>query len=53
MRRPIAVIVWLTLAGPAGAADEPKAPPVKEPELRAELLRRRRPIRRSAARSPG
>jgi hypothetical protein len=40
MRRPIALIVWLTLAGSAGAADEPKAPPVKEPELRAELLRR-------------
>jgi hypothetical protein len=40
MRRQIALIVWLTLTGSAGAADKPKAPPVKEPELRAELLRR-------------
>ncbi len=32
MERRIFVILWLTLVGPAGAADGPKAPPVKEPE---------------------
>jgi len=40
MERRIPVILWLTLAGVSNAADEPKAPPVKGPELRAELLRR-------------
>ena len=40
MDRCIPVILCLTLAGVSNAADEPKAPTVKEPELRAELLRR-------------
>jgi len=40
MERRIPVILWLTLAGVSNAADGPKAPPVKEPELRVELLRR-------------
>ena len=40
MGRRIHVILWLTLAGISNAADEPKAPAVKEPELRVELLRR-------------
>ncbi len=40
MGRRIPVILWLTFAGVANASDEPKAPPVKEPDLRAELLRR-------------
>jgi hypothetical protein len=40
MKRTIPVILWLALAGIANTANEPKAPPVKEPELRAELLRR-------------
>ncbi len=39
MRRRVPAILWLAVAGIANA-DEPKAPPVKEPELRAELLRR-------------
>jgi len=38
--RRIPVIVWLTLIGVSNAADEPKRPPVGEPELRVELLRR-------------
>jgi len=42
MGRLIPVILWLTLAGVSNAADEPKAPAVKEPEPRAELLRRAR-----------
>jgi hypothetical protein len=40
MRRCNPAILWLALAGVSNAADEPKTPPVKEPELRAELLRR-------------
>ena len=40
MGRRIPLILWLSLAGISNAADEPPAPPVKEPELRAELLRR-------------
>jgi hypothetical protein len=40
MARRIPVILWLTLAGVSDADDGPKATPVKEPELRAELLRR-------------
>jgi hypothetical protein len=40
MRRRIPAILCLALAGVLIAADEPKAPPVKEPELRDELLRR-------------
>jgi hypothetical protein len=40
MKRRIPVFLWLTLAGVSSAADEPKSPAVKEPELRLELLRR-------------
>ena len=40
MGRRIPVILWLTLAGVSNAADGSKAPPVEEPELRVELLRR-------------
>jgi hypothetical protein len=40
MRRLIPAILGLAIAGVSKATDEPKAPPVKEPELRAELLRR-------------
>ena len=40
MGRRIHAILWLTLAGVSNAADEPKGPSVKEPELRVELLRR-------------
>ena len=40
MKRRILVILWLSLARVSSSADEPKAPPVKEPELRVELLRR-------------
>jgi hypothetical protein len=36
----IPVILWLTLAGVSNADDEPKAPLIKEPDLRVELLRR-------------
>jgi hypothetical protein len=42
MKRRIPVILWLSFAAVTSAADEPKAPPVKEPELRVELLRRAR-----------
>ena len=34
------VILWLAVTGVSSVADELKAPSVKEPELRAELLRR-------------
>ncbi len=40
MKQRIPVILWLTLAGISHAPDGPNAPPVKEPELRVELLRR-------------
>ena len=40
MRRRIPAILWLTLAGISNAADEPQAPPIRESELRVELLRR-------------
>ncbi len=40
MGRRIPVILWLILAGVSNAADGSKAPPVEEPELRVELLRR-------------
>lgn len=40
MTRRIHVIIWLVLIGVSSAADDPKRPPVREPELRVELLRR-------------
>lgn len=40
MKGRIALILWLTLTGVASAADESDAPRIKEPRLRAELLRR-------------
>ena len=40
MKRRITSILCLLLAGASHAADEPKTPPAKAPELRAELLRR-------------
>ena len=40
MGRRVLVILLLTLAGAANAGDAPKPPPVKEPDLRAELIRR-------------
>ena len=40
MGRRMPVILWLTLAGVSNAADGSKTPPVEEPELRVELLRR-------------
>ena len=40
MGRRILAILWLSLVGVSNAADDPTVLPVKEPELRAELLRR-------------
>lgn len=34
------MIVWFALVGVSNAADGPKSPPVREPDLRVELLRR-------------